>query len=116
MEAISNPFNPPFGVPNSGAKMPKLTDVLVAKIPFSQTTTTIYDSLLPAFGVRTGARTKTFIIVHRGSRRRIGHYPNMKLAEARERARKLMQGTDVQPEAYSTLLDAYVAQHLKENC
>ena len=65
--------------------MPKLTDVFIDKLKPRTKRFEVYDSLLPAFGIRCGARLKSFIVVDSsGSRRTLGHYPTMTLAQARD--------------------------------
>jgi integrase len=51
-----------------------------------------WDALLPCFGVRPGTRTKTWIVAIDGSKHRVGHYPAMKVAEARDKARGMLEG------------------------
>jgi integrase len=78
----------------------RLTDLWVQQTKVPGTT---WDVLLPSFGLRVGARTKTWIIARRrgGSphpvRVKIGRYPAMRLAEARERARREMGSQDPDP-------------------
>lgn len=55
-----------------------------------------WDQLLPSFGVRIGARRKTFILMHGKARNklRIGHYPALTLSEARAKARHRIEAFD----------------------
>jgi integrase len=59
-----------------------------------------WDTLLPSFGIRIGARRKTWIIAQRrvGSphpvRLKLGTWPAMPLADARTKARLLLAGAD----------------------
>jgi integrase len=74
-------------VPNSI----RLTDLSVRALKFSETQTTYWDDTLPAFGVRVGRRTKTFIVVQSGGRRtKVGSYPDTSLQDARKAARLLL--------------------------
>lgn len=51
----------------------------------------IWDSTLKGFGLRTGKQTKTFIVlVASGRRKRIGRYPLISVAQAREAAKKVL--------------------------
>jgi integrase len=92
--------------------MPKLTDLFIEKLPLSPARTTHWDTLLPAFGVRVGARTKTFVVIDSsGSRRKLGHYPAIRLAEARAKAREHMSAPHRPPvlnvqDAATAYLDA----------
>jgi integrase len=55
-----------------------------------------WDSILPSFGLRVGARSKTWIVVRRRgkhpTRIKLGRYPAMSLTEARAKARDVMAG------------------------
>jgi integrase len=74
-------------VPNSI----RLTDLSVRALKFSDAQTTYWDDALPAFGVRVGRRTKTFIVVQSGGRRtKVGSYPNTSLQDARKAAKLLL--------------------------
>lgn len=75
-----------------------------------------WDTLLPAFGVRVQKRVRTFLIVLDGGRRiKLGRYPDISLAKARELARARMQSP--QPTAaFADILNAYAVQHLQKNC
>jgi integrase len=72
--------------------MPKirLTDRSVAAIPYSKKQTEYWDLSLPTFGVRVGASTKTFIVMRHRSRKVLGRYPILGLAEARDRAKQFL--------------------------
>lgn len=91
----------------------KLTDISVSKLPPGMH----WDLLLPSFGVRVQKKTRTFIIVRDGGHRhRIGHYPALGLADAREKARSLMAGATTRPGSFPEVVDTYVALHLAKNC
>ena len=65
--------------------------------------------LLPAFGVRVGLRSKTFIIVTtKGARIKIGRYPNISLADARSKARLLLSGTPTPIISFSDAVQSYL--------
>src|SRR5262245_55028428 len=65
----------------------RLTDISISKLPQSKVRITYWDEGLPAFGVRVGARRKTFIVVVNGGRRiKLGNYPITSLKDARRRA------------------------------
>ena len=55
----------------------RLTDVSISKLPLSKVQTTYWDEGgLPGFGVRVGARRKTFVLVVNGGYRiKLGSYP-----------------------------------------
>jgi hypothetical protein len=69
-----------------------LTDISVQRLKFDGTQTTYYDATLPAFGVRIGRRTKTWLVMVGKNRQRktLGYYPDLSLAKARSEARKLL--------------------------
>lgn len=88
--------------------MPKLTELFIERLPLSKTRVTHWDTLLPAFGVRIGVRTKTFLVIDSsGSRRKLGHYPALKLADARTKAREHMRAPS--PQADFTTAEATAA-------
>jgi integrase len=65
----------------------RLTDISISKLPQSKARVTYWDEGLPAFGVRVGARRKTFIVILNGGRRiKLGNYPVTSLKEARRQA------------------------------
>jgi integrase len=74
----------------------KLTDIAIQRLKFQHPQVTYWDSLLPAFGVRVGSRSKTFIVMHGPARKRqtIGRYPILRLHEAREKARLFLGGSN----------------------
>ena len=65
-----------------------LTDLAIRTLPASDRYLTYWDDLLPAFGVRIGKRSRTFVIMRGPNRQRstIGRYPAITLQEARKRA------------------------------
>lgn len=99
--------------------------------------TDYFDRSFPGFGVRVGARTKTFILVHRinGKRQRLtvedpdtgaSTYPTLTLAKARELARAALRKSTVgrdpaaeqqqaRARTFGALADLYVEQHAKRH-
>lgn len=69
----------------------RLTDVAVRALRFSDRQVTYWDDTLPAFGVRVGRRSKTFVVVQNGGRRlKVGAYPQTSLQDARKAAKQLL--------------------------
>jgi Arm DNA-binding domain len=70
----------------------RLTDVSIGNLPHTKAQITYWDEGgLPGFGVRVGARRKTFVLmVSRGRRIKIGNYPFTSLKEARLEAHWLL--------------------------
>src|SRR2546430_17464870 len=65
----------------------RLTDISITKFAQSKVRVTYWDESLPAFGVRVGARRKTFIVILNGGRRmKLGNFPFTSLKEARRLA------------------------------
>ena len=90
----------------------KLTDLTVEKLKFRSPQVTVYDLALPAFGVRVGARSKTFVIIQGKARKRttIGRYPAISLSEARKRAAVLLGDAPPSMVKLSEALDTYLDQ------
>jgi hypothetical protein len=77
----------------------RLTDVSISKLPHTKTQVTYWDTSggLPGFGVRVGARRKTFVlIVNDGHRIKLGQYPLTSLKEARREAFKRLSDPESQ--------------------
>lgn len=91
-----------------------LTDFTLQKLGYADKTLTHWDSNLPAFGIRVGKNTKTFV-VSKGKERKVitlGRYPDMSLKDARSLARREMtQSTDPRS---TTVSDAILL--FKEHC
>ena len=84
----------------------RLTDIAISKLPQSEARVTYWDEALPAFGVRVGARRKTFVVVMNGGRRiKLGNYPATSLRDARREA--YLRLSD--PGGQSTVVDADAA-------
>jgi integrase len=93
-----------------------LTEITVRNLERTSTQTTYYDEYLPSFGIRIGARRRTWIVMLGKERQRIslGHYPALSLAEARKKAHHAI-GT-YQPSSSSLFADArdaFIEQHCK---
>jgi integrase len=86
-----------------------LTDITVSKLPHSKAQITYWDEGLPAFGVRVGARRKTFIVILKpGERIKLGNYPFTSLKDARREAYKRLSDRSGQ----SVAVDAEPAQEV----
>jgi integrase len=87
----------------------KLTDIAVQQLKQSQISTTYWDLLLPAFGVRIGKHAKTFIVIdNKGSRTKLGRYPSLTLAKAREQARLVLTGGAAETLTYAEARRKYL--------
>lgn len=84
----------------------RLTDISISKFPHSRGRVTYWDEGLPAFGVRVGARRKTFIVILNGGRRiKLGNYPLTTLKEARREAHRRLSD----PRGQAPAVDASTA-------
>ena len=102
-----------------------LTDIVAKSakaIPGSQHT--IWDSVLPGFGLRIGSNTKAWTVMVGKDRRRItiGRYPTMGLQAARLEAKRLILAASIarnQPHItvmpFSTALDEFIELRLPHN-
>jgi hypothetical protein len=82
----------------------RLTDLAVKSLPAGK----YFDSTTPAFGIRVGKNRRTWIVM-RGKQRqliRLGHYPAMTLAEARQKGKQLLAATPLNRERV-TFQEAY---------
>ena len=69
----------------------RFTDISLRALRHSDTLVTYWDETMPAFGLRIGLRSKTFLVVHGGGRRiKIGRFPDVSLADARKEAKRLL--------------------------
>jgi integrase len=90
----------------------RLTDITISKLPQSKAQITYWDETLPAFGVRVGARRKTFIVIMNGGRRtKLGTYPSTTLKEARLEAYRRLSD----PNGQSTEQEAPLAAEVVKN-
>ncbi len=73
----------------------RLTDITISKFPQSKNRVTYWDEGLPAFGVRVGARRKTFVVIVKpGHRIKLGNYPTTTLKDARNEAHRRLATRD----------------------
>lgn len=84
-----------------------LTDLTIRSLK-SDKRQDFWDTKLPGFGVRVGARSKTFIVKIGNVRRSIGTYPDIALADARKRAMAL-KSEKPKEGSPTTFLQAYEA-------
>lgn len=89
-----------------------LTDITIRSLKPG----TWFDEKLPAFGLRVGKNTKTWVVIRtqRRIRTTIGHYPALSLADARVAARKLLTEPHAAKAAVVTFAaarTAYLAEH-----
>jgi len=92
--------------------VPRLTDLSLRSI---SPNTTIWDSDLPGFGVRAGKAAKTFVVlVGSGRRFKLGRYPLLSLAKAREKAKDKLAdvqlGNDHKPIPFKELKRRFLEQ------
>jgi hypothetical protein len=67
------------------------TDLALRALPFSDTQVTSWDKSFPAFGLRVGKRSETFIVVRNGGHRlKIGDLAKRSLKDARTKARRVL--------------------------
>jgi hypothetical protein len=76
----------------------------------------IWDTLLPAFGIRVGPKRSTWMVAQRPNgakhpvRVKLGTCPPMGLGEAREKARQLLAGeAPASRDTFSKLVDSFLA-------
>lgn len=70
-----------------------------------------WDEKLPAFGIRVGKHTKTWVVIQGKERRitTIGHYPETSLQDAKKKARlALASGTPLAPQAYAEAVQSFL--------
>lgn len=95
--------------------MPKttLTDTGISSLQYRGTRIDMWDSKLPAFGLRVGKESKTFIVKHANRRFTLGRYPSMSLAEARQKARHILISEPVKTSdlTFAQALDIFVKTH-----
>lgn len=91
--------------------MPKISDPTLRAMPPN---TMVWDDDLPGFGVRAGKTAKTFLVlVASGRRHKLGRYPLMSLAQARQKARDMLAqkqlGADFTRVSYKNLKAEFLA-------
>ena len=97
-------------MPNSA-----LTDLAIRSLK-AEKQTDFWDTKTPAFGIRVGPRSKTFIAKIGNARRAIGSYPDMSLQEARRRFLALKsekpssKGQTTFIQAYNAFKELHVSQ------
>lgn len=71
----------------------RLTELAIRKLPYLETgQRTYWDASTPGFGLRVGARTKSYVVMF-GERRKLktlGHFPRKSLSEARTEAKRYL--------------------------
>ena len=94
----------------------RLTDQGVRALPFSAPQKLYTDDTLAGFGVRVSTRKKSFVLTYGRDRHRItlGHYPTLSLAEAREKARRILRDRELGIEhrptpTFKSIYDEYLA-------
>jgi len=103
---------PPFPTKFSAKSVPKLNDLAIRHaLPGSM----LWDDDLQGFGLRTGKTAKTFVVlVGSGRRYKLGRYPLLSLAKARDKAREklaeILLGADHKPIAVDTLKERFLAE------
>jgi hypothetical protein len=96
-------------MPKSMPNRKRLTDLAVGRIGPGPIT---WDTLLPCFGIRPGTRTKTWIVNDQGSKHKVGKFPAMSTAEARTKAREMLEG-GAKPLAGERLFKTLVEEFLQ---
>jgi integrase len=95
----------------------RLTDKYLASLKGNGAYRTVWDTQLPAFGIRCGKRRKTFTVMVGKRRRRItlGHYPQLSLHDARDKARRLFLDPPNSSLPFKDVLNQYISLHLQPN-
>lgn len=93
----------------------RLTDLAIRKLPSPEKgQKTYWDDALPAFGVRVGARSKSFVIMYGKKRqlRTLGRYPALSLSDARRDAKRLLAtvGEQKPSTAYTDARETYLSE------
>ena len=102
----------------------RLTDVSVQKLPIpTKGQVDYWDSSLPLFGVRVSeGGTKTFVAVVNRNRKALGRYPQLKLKDAREKAREILHDREAYLKSqqveisYDEAVDRYLEVKALEVC
>jgi integrase len=87
-----------------------LTDITIRALKANGARTTYWDSQLRGFGLRVGNNTKAWLVMRGKTRERttIGHYPEMPLAIARQKAKELLTEKFVRATARLTFEEALI--------
>jgi len=94
-----------------------LTDLAVRNLK-PAANLTYWDNATPGFGVRVGQRTKTWTVMRGATRERVtfGRYPDLPLADARSKAKKLLAETpESMPKTVRVTVEEAKLQFLEEN-
>ncbi|MDA4846419.1 tyrosine-type recombinase/integrase [Hoeflea poritis] len=87
----------------------KLTDLTIRQLPFTPSgQQTYWDVTTPAFGLRVGTRSKSFVVMY-GQKRKLktlGRYPDISLADARLAAKRVLVSKPASPEVEISYDDA----------
>lgn len=99
----------------------KLTDLTIRQLPFTQSgQQTHWDTTTPAFGLRVGTRSKSFVVMYGTTRKlkTLGRYPDVSLADARLAAKRVLVSKPASPEidiSYQDALDGYIEECRDKN-
>lgn len=82
----------------------RFTDIAIRSLKPATSQATYWDDTLPAFGVRVGRRSKTFLVIRDNGRRiKIGRYPTVSLHDARKEAKRLLSLAEAPPASSSAV-------------
>jgi integrase len=92
-----------------GAK--NFTELSIRSLPLG----THFEKATPAFGLRIGKTKWTWFIVRRGRRKTLGHFPHLGVADARQKARRLLcaDPSDLPAISFRDALDEFLDLHGK---
>lgn len=68
----------------------RFNDYAIKSLPHKEARYDVWDDALPRFGIRVGARRKTFIVNVGRTRKALGIYPHTTLKDARDKARSIL--------------------------
>jgi integrase len=91
-----------------------LTDLSIRALKSAGQQVDYWDAATPGFGIRIGARSKTFVVKRANRRLTIGRYPSVSLQDARKEAKRLLSAhtAAAMPEVlFSDALETFVATH-----
>ncbi|WP_298362592.1 site-specific integrase [uncultured Litoreibacter sp.] len=96
----------------------RLTDLAVKKLPLSKAgQVTYWDESTPNFGIRCSTRSKSFVALvgERRTRKTLGRYPSLSLADARKQAKRFlaMEAPEASTEIdhdYHVLVEEYLRE------
>lgn len=92
-----------------------LTDLTIRSLT-AETRLDFWDTKVPAFGVRIGPHSKTFIVKVGNARKSVGSYPEMSLQDARRRAMALKSEKPKphQPTTFRQAYEAFKSVHIAQ--